>query len=108
LLNSAERAPVCGLIAHYNETRLPEGPDRSPVPMRILLSKSNRMQGFLILEDYGHRYLEFAKDLSHWVGVGKIKVHEDFVDGLEHVPLAFPAQLECKNLGKLIVCVAQD
>jgi NADPH-dependent curcumin reductase CurA len=108
LLNSAARVPVCGLIAHYNETALPEGPDRSPVLMRTLLTKRIRMQGFIIFDDYGHRYPEFAKDMSQWVGDGKIKVHEDFVDGLENAPLAFIGLLEGKNFGKLIVRVAQD
>lgn len=42
------------------------------------------------------------------VGDGKIKVHEDFVDGLENAPLAFIGLLEGKNFGKLIVRVAQD
>jgi NADPH-dependent curcumin reductase CurA len=108
LLNSAARVPVCGLIAHYNETALPEGPDRSPVLMGTLLTKRIRMQGFIIFDDYGHRYPEFAKDMSQWVGDGKIKVHEDFVDGLENAPLAFIGLLEGKNIGKLIVRVAQD
>jgi NADPH-dependent curcumin reductase CurA len=108
LLNSAARVPVCGLIAHYNETALPEGPDRSPVLMRTLLTKRIRMQGFIIFDDYGHRYPEFAKDMSQWVGDGKIKVHEDCVEGLENAPLAFIGLLEGKNFGKLIVRVAQD
>jgi NADPH-dependent curcumin reductase CurA len=107
-LNSAARVPVCGLIAHYNETALPEGPDRSPVLMGTLLTKRIRMQGFIIFDDYGHRYPEFAKDMSQWVGDGKINVHEDFVDGLENAPLAFIGLLEGKNFGKLIVSVAQD
>jgi NADPH-dependent curcumin reductase CurA len=108
LLNSTARIPVCGLIAHYNETALPEGPDHSPVLMRTLLTKRIRMQGFIIFDDYGHRYPEFAKEMSQWVGDGKIKVREDFVDGLENAPLAFIGLLEGKNFGKLIVRVAQD
>ena len=108
LLNSAARVPVCGLIAHYNETALPEGPDRSPVPMRTLLTKRIRMQGFIIFDDYGHRYPEFAKDMSQWLAAGKIKVREDIVDGLENAPQAFIGLLEGKNFGKLIVRVAQD
>ena len=108
LLNSAARVPLCGLIAHYNATSLPEGPDLSPVLMRTLLTKRIRLQGFIIFDDYGHRYPEFAKDMSQWLGAGKIKVREDVVDGLENAPQAFIGLLEGKNFGKLIVRVAQD
>lgn len=108
LLNAAARVPVCGLIAHYNATTLPEGPDRSPVLMRNLLTKRIRMQGFIIFDDYGHRYPEFAKDMSQWLATGKIKFREDIVDGLENAPQAFIGLLEGKNFGKLIIRVAND
>jgi NADPH-dependent curcumin reductase CurA len=108
LLNSAARVPVCGLIAHYNETTLPEGPDRSALLMGTLLTKRIRMQGFIIFDDYGPRFPEFVKDMSQWVKDGNIKTQEDFVDGLENAPLAFIGLLEGKNFGKLIVRVASD
>lgn len=108
LLNTAARVPVCGLIAQYNATALPEGPDRSPLLMRTLLTKRIRMQGFIIFDDYGHRYPEFAKDMSQWLAEGKIKFREDIVDGLENAPQAFIGLLEGKNFGKLIVRVAND
>jgi hypothetical protein len=108
LLNAGARVPLCGLIAHYNATALPEGPDRSPLLMRNLLTKRIRMQGFIIFDDYGHRYPEFAKDMSQWLASGQIKVREDMVDGLENAPQAFIGLLEGKNFGKLIVRVAND
>ncbi|WP_296447358.1 NADP-dependent oxidoreductase [Rhodoferax sp. UBA5149] len=108
LLNAAARVPLCGLIAHYNATALPEGPDRSPLLMRNLLTKRIRMQGFIIFDDYGHRYPEFAKDMSQWLASGQIKVREDIVDDLENAPQAFIGLLEGKNFGKLIVRVAND
>ena len=64
LLNTGARVPVCGLIAHYNATELPSGPDRTAVLMRTLLTKRIRMQGFIIFDDYGHRYPEFAKEMG--------------------------------------------
>jgi NADPH-dependent curcumin reductase CurA len=108
LLNARARIPMCGLIAAYNATELPPGPDRLGLLVGTLLRKRIKMQGFIIFDDYGHRYPEFAKDMSQWVGDGKIKVHEDFVEGLENAPLAFIGLLEGKNFGKLIVRVAQD
>ncbi len=108
LLNSAARVPVCGLIANYNATTLPDGPDRSPLLMRTLLTKRIRMQGFIIFDDYGHRYPEFAKDMGQWLQQGKITFREDIVNGLENASQAFIGLLEGKNFGKLIVRVAAD
>ena len=108
LLNSSARVPVCGLIANYNDTQLPEGPDRSPLLMRTVLTKRIRMQGFIIFDDYAHRYPEFAKDMGPWVAQGKVKYREDIVDGLENAAQAFMGLLEGKNFGKLIIRVAKD
>ena len=108
LLNTAARVPVCGLIANYNATTLPDGPDRSPLLMRTLLTKRIRMQGFIIFDDYGHRYPEFAKEMGQWLQQGNVTFREDIVDGLENAPQAFIGLLEGKNFGKLIVRVAAD
>ena len=106
LLNSAARVPVCGLIADYNSTTMPDGPDRSPLLMRTVLTKRIRMQGFIIFDDYGHRYPEIAKDMGGWLKQGKVTFREDIIDGLENAPQAFIGLLEGKNFGKLIVQVA--
>jgi NADPH-dependent curcumin reductase CurA len=108
LLNTGARVPVCGLIAHYNATALPAGPDRLPLLMRNLLTKRIRMQGFIIFDDYGHRYPEFAQAMSQWLSNGQIRFREDVVEGLENAPQAFIGLLEGQNFGKLIVRVAHD
>ncbi|MEV8815960.1 zinc-binding dehydrogenase, partial [Klebsiella pneumoniae] len=46
LLNDFARIPVCGLIAQYNATGDFPGPDRLPVVMRDVLSKSLTLRGF--------------------------------------------------------------
>ena len=97
------RIPVCGLIAHYNDTELPDGPDRLGLLTRTLLIKRIKMQGFIIFDDYGHRYGEFFSQMSTWVKEGKIKFREDLVDGLENAPQAFIGLLEGKNFGKLVI-----
>lgn len=67
------------------------------------------MQGFIIFDDYGHRYGEFYQQMSAWLGEGRrIKYREDIVDGLENAPEAFIGLLEGKNFGKLVVRIAQD
>ncbi len=106
LLNAKARIPVCGLIAHYNDTALPPGPDRLGLLARVLLTKRIRMQGFIIFDDYGHRHGEFAAEMGAWVRDGKIKFREDMVEGLENAPQAFMGLLQGKNFGKLVVHVA--
>ncbi|MCR9136727.1 MAG: NADP-dependent oxidoreductase [Alphaproteobacteria bacterium] len=106
LLNTKARIPVCGLIANYNMTSLPDGPDRIPVLMGAMLRKRITMQGFIIFDDYAHRYGEFAKDMTAWLQQGKIKLREDIVDGLENAPDAFMGLLVGKNFGKLVIRVA--
>lgn len=107
-LNVRARVPLCGLIATYNETGLPPGPDRLGFLTRTLLIKRITMQGFIIFDDYGDRYGEFVAQMSVWLQEGKIKFREDIVDGLEKAPQAFIGMLEGKNFGKLIVQVAKD
>ncbi|MET3133276.1 NADPH-dependent curcumin reductase CurA [Oxalobacteraceae bacterium GrIS 1.11] len=107
LLNVGARVPVCGLIANYNMTELPAGPDRLGLLTRTILTKRIKMQGFIIFDDYGQRYGEFFSQMSTWLKEGKIKFREDIVDGLEHAPQAFIGLLEGKNFGKLVIRVAQ-
>jgi len=106
LLNTKARIPVCGLIADYNATGLPDGPDRIGLLARTILTKRIRMQGFIIFDDYGSRYGEFHGQMGSWLQEGKIKFREDIVEGLENAPQAFIGLLEGKNFGKLIIHVA--
>ncbi|MEW6998107.1 NADP-dependent oxidoreductase [Colwelliaceae bacterium BS250] len=108
LLNPKARIPVCGLISQYNATELPEGPDRMFALMGTLLVKRAKMQGFIVFDDYGHRYDEFSKAMVNWLVEGKIQYKEHMVDGLENTVSSFIGLLEGKNFGKLIVRVGPD
>ena len=102
LMNNFGRIPVCGLIAQYNATSLPEGPDRSPLLMRNILTKRLRVQGFIV-SDFGASAGDFFRDMSEWFRLGCIKYREDVVEGLEHAPEAFIGLLRGKNFGKLLI-----
>jgi len=108
LLNSCARIPVCGLIAHYNATTLPEGPDRTALLMRAVLTKRLKLQGFIIFDDYADHYPEFAQQMSIWLKSGQVKYREHMVDGLENAPQAFIGLLEGKNFGKMVIRIASD
>ncbi|ANG63860.1 NADP-dependent oxidoreductase [Marinobacterium aestuarii] len=105
LLNTGARVPVCGLIAHYNDTELPAGPDRLGLLTRTLLVKRIRMQGFIIFDDYAHRYPEFFTQMNQWLQDGRIQFREDIIDGLEQAPEGLIGLLQGHNFGKLIVRV---
>jgi NADPH-dependent curcumin reductase CurA len=104
LLNNHARVPVCGLIAHYNQTSLPPGPDRMSMLQGLILTKSIRMQGFIVSE-YAPLIPEFIGDMTSWMAEGKIKYKEDMVDGLENAPNAFFGLFSGNNFGKLVVRV---
>lgn len=108
LLNTCARVPLCGMISQYNATGLPQGPDRMFSLMGNLLVKRIKMQGFIVFDDYGHRYNEFSQDMSQWLKDGKIKYREDLVEGLEKAVESFAGLLEGKNFGKLVVRVGPD
>lgn len=105
LLNTGARIPLCGLISQYNATRLPDGPDRMNWLMAQLLVRRIKMQGFIIFDDFGHLYPDFAKEMAGWVEGGKIAYREDVIDGLENAPEAFIGLLRGKNFGKRVIRV---
>ena len=102
LLNDFARIPVCGLIAHYNDTQLPDGPDPTPRLMRDILVKRLTYRGFIVW-DFASQENEALETLAAWIAEGKLQYREDFINGLEHAPEAFFGLLQGKNFGKLLV-----
>ncbi|MGI9387509.1 MAG: NADP-dependent oxidoreductase, partial [Methyloligellaceae bacterium] len=107
LFNDFARMPVCGLVAHYNATELPPGPNKTPLLMRSVLTKRLHIQGFIVW-DFAAQEQDFQNDMSGWIRDGRVKYREDLVDGLERAPSALIGLLRGENFGKLIVRVAPD
>ncbi len=105
-LNTYARIPVCGLIAMYNLTSLPEGPDRLPGFMNKVLTLSLTVRGFIQDEFVPTHHEAFLRDMGEWVRDGQVAYLEDHVAGLESAPEAFIGLLKGANLGKLVVDVA--
>ncbi len=101
-LNVGARIPLCGLIADYNETELPKGPN-----LRFLLVKRAMIRGFIVSE-HADRQPAFLRDVGAWVAEGRIKHREDIVDGLEHAPTALLRLFDGHNFGKLVVRVSAE
>jgi NADPH-dependent curcumin reductase CurA len=107
LLNVGARVPVIGVIADYNRHGAAAGPDRLPRAMATILQKRVRMQGLVILDHYETRYEDFSREMSAWVGEGKVKVFEDLLEGLQQAPSGLIGLLQGSNFGKLVVRVAE-
>jgi hypothetical protein len=105
LLNTGARVPVCGLVSQYNATGLPKGPDRMSLLMGQILTKRMTMRGFIIFDDFGHLYPEFAKQMAAWVRDEKIHYREEIIAGLEQAPRAFIGLLRGENFGKRVIHV---
>lgn len=103
LLNASARIPVCGLISQYNATSLPDGPDRMNQLMGQILRKRMTVRGFIVFDDFGHLYPEFAKQMGDWVTQGKIQYLEEMIIGLEQAPAAFIGLLNGEAFGKRVV-----
>ena len=106
LLNPFARIPVCGVVAWYNLTGLPDGPDFGPAIMGTLLRMKIKMQGFIIYDSFPKEvYKEFAGEMTGWLEQGKVQYKEQLVEGLEKAPAAFNDLLVGKSFGKMVVKV---
>lgn len=106
LLNPFARVPVCGLIAHYNDTEA-KPPKWAASMMRATLTKRLTFRGFIV-SDFASRHGDFLRDMSGWVRDGKVKYKEFVTEGLESAPGAFIGLLKGANFGKQLVRVGPD
>jgi hypothetical protein len=106
LLNAFARVPVCGLIAHYNDTEA-AAPKWASSMMRAVLTKRLTIRGFIV-SDFAARHADFLRDMSQWVREGKVKHREFITEGLDSAPAAFMGLLKGANFGKQLVRVGPD
>ena len=107
-MNRYGRVPVCGLVAGYNATAAPEGPDRLPAFMGLMLTKSLTVRGFIQDEFTASHGRDFVREMSQWIASGEVRYREDVVEGLDAAPEAFRGLLTGRNFGKLLVRVSAD
>ena len=104
LMSEFARIPLSGLIAHYNDTELPAGPNQVPLLMRTILTRRLTIRGF-IRGDFLDQQSSFFEDMSRWIREGRVKYREDIVEGLENAPRAFQKLFRGENFGKLLIRV---
>ena len=100
--------PVCGLVADYNATEAPSGPDQQPAYLRRILTLSLTVRGFIQDEFIPTHQDDFLRDMSGWLADGSVRYREDIVPGLENATEAFRGLLTGRNVGKLLIQVGPD
>ena len=103
LVNMNARIPVCGMISVYNN----EDPEPGPRNMFSLIGNRVLMQGFII-SDHGEFADEFRGEVTGWIKDGRVKYRETVVDGLGAAPGAFIDLFSGRNVGKMVVRLADD
>jgi hypothetical protein len=63
-LKTGARVPECGLVSQYNATGLHETPARLGYLTGQILRKRITMRDFIIFEDFGTLYPEFAAEMG--------------------------------------------
>ncbi|PFG65493.1 hypothetical protein B0O41_0258 [Propionibacteriaceae bacterium ES.041] len=105
-LNTYARVPVCGQVATYNDTELPDGPDRVGWLMRQILQRSLTVRGFIQTE-FADQTPQFLQDMGVWVREGEVRYREHVVEGLDNAFDAFLGMLSGRNFGKTVVQVSE-
>lgn len=70
----------------------------------FLVKNSALMQGFIV-SNYAEKFPVAMKQLSTWLGEGKLAYKETIVEGFDNTPQAFLDMMNGKNKGKMIVKV---
>jgi NADPH-dependent curcumin reductase len=96
------RVVMCGMVAQYNETDMPPGPN-----LGFVVGKRVRIEG-LIVSDKPGRFAEWRALASPWVKDGSLHYRETVLDGLENAPEALTGLLRGENFGKMLVKVGAD
>ena len=100
LMNLFGRVSICGQISQYNL----EKPEPGPRLLAYILVKQLRVEGFIVLR-FMPRVQEGIAQMAKWLQEGKLKYHEQIVEGFENTPRAFIGMLQGENTGKMLVKV---
>ena len=92
------RFALCGMISQYNATDGGAGVKG----LIMAVGKQIRLEGFIV-SSHNDMAPAFLKDMSTWIGEGKIKWQETIEDGIDNAPKAFLKLFKGENLGKMLV-----
>ncbi len=93
------RVVLCGLMAQYNSSEPPPGPNPA------LIIKARATVRGMVVYDHEDSRPEFEQAVSGWLKEGKIKYLEDSANGLENAPKQFCRLMRGENYGKSMVAL---
>ncbi|MGA0602879.1 NADP-dependent oxidoreductase [Caulobacter sp. KR2-114] len=96
------RIACCGAVSSYDGAAPAHGPRGVP---GLIVTRRLTVTGFVVMDFYDEKDAALA-ELKGWVDSGQLKVAEDVIDGLEHLPSALIGLLAGENIGKRMVKVA--
>ena len=102
-INLKARIVICGAISQYNNTTAIKGPSNY---LSLLVNRA-RMEGIVVF-DYADRYHVAVTAIGTWLKQGKVKSKEDIIHGIENFPEGLTRLFEGKNMGKLVLQVADE
>jgi NADPH-dependent curcumin reductase CurA len=100
-INMKARIVICGAISQYNATAQVKGPSNY---LSLLVNRA-RMEGMVVF-DYAARYPEAVQQMARMLQEGSLKSVEYVTEGFESFPEALLMLFEGRNLGKLVLKVA--
>lgn len=103
-LNRYARVICCGRISTYTDAGLKSN-GYSMKNWHMIFATRSKMEGFFIY-DYQKRFPEAYTHMAKWISEGKLKYHEDVLQGLESMPQALNRLFEGKNVGKQLVKIS--
>ncbi len=95
------RMPLCGMISQYNNTAPAPGPNN----IIMCVGKQLKLQGFIV-SSHADLQPQFIKDMSEWIGSGKLVYEETVHEGIASAPDAFIGLFKGGNTGKMLVKLA--
>ena len=101
-LRRKARVIICGAISQYNNTGAVSGPKNY---LSLLVNRA-RMEG-LVVFDYAKRFPEAIAELAGYLKQGRLRSHEDVVDGsVADFPATLLKLFRGENQGKLVLRLA--
>ncbi len=99
-MNHRGRIPVCGMISTYN------GGGEGVRNLSSIIYSRVRLEGF-VASDFGHLNTTFIAEMTSWLKSGQIKYQQTVLDGFERAPEGLIGLFEGKNIGKMLIRVAE-
>ena len=103
-MNMHGRIVNCGAISQYDGEAPRHGPRGIP---GLIVTRRLTLRGFIVSDFDDHRDRALA-NLTQWVDQGRLKVHEEVLDGLDALPAGLVGLLNGDNRGKRMVRVGVE